>query len=225
MHREEREYNKLIEELEIQKAQLEVGVRGAQSAAKVMMEQNKTYAVSDSVVKNWFDGKSALWYTWARQFARDSQEPMAPIVTWPPTAIHELDKVVFTKNRNLPREFERMGNNKKAHLLLHGLLTNFICTEIFGSPWWVFKAMAYSLSAATQAPSDYVNTDRDSLGSGTGDPGKGVDRHSGPPPNTRVSQAAVFSNMGVHMDALYGALQEGKQSYLPSLPSSPAAHR
>ncbi|KAK3369989.1 hypothetical protein B0H63DRAFT_551948 [Podospora didyma] len=133
--RQETEYNERIIQLEKEKSEQAANVLDTQSAAKVLMEQNKSSALSDSEIERWFVGKEEAWYGWAKDFTNTNLSRLADISA---AALKGLAKFVALDGR-LPAEL--LAEKRAPYILLHGLVASFICQEAFSSPWWVFDAI------------------------------------------------------------------------------------
>jgi len=203
MRRQELAYNAKITQLEHENARHEKNIVGAQSAAKEMMEQNKSFAVSDSDVRTWFTGHEGAWYDWVKDFVYRRADVVANL---PAAAVKEFAGFVILENGQLPREL--LAETRAPYILLHGLLANFVCKEAFASPWWVFdaidefgpKAPPLPKRSAAGAPEDAEMTGTEGNG-GASDGVRGRDD---------------FESMKDHMETLYSLLQVSK--FTPPFP-------
>lgn len=132
----ELDLNNRIISLERTVEEQESRVRKAQTAAQVMTEQNKSFALSDSDVVAWFEDMATDVYTWARSYTCDDSQESSSI---PAEVWNSLGKFVVLDNGHLPEAL--VSNNDTACLLLQGMAMNYICVEAFSSPWWVFDAI------------------------------------------------------------------------------------
>ncbi|CVL05380.1 uncharacterized protein FMAN_10771 [Fusarium mangiferae] len=125
-----------IKRLENDKEAQEESIRRAQVAAQAMMEQCKTFASTDSEVEAWFKTNSDSWYDWAKSFAHKDPSNLTKL---PGDAWNDPSVFVALQDGRLPVGLA--ADQKLPYLLLQGMMTNFICSHAFGSPWWIFEAL------------------------------------------------------------------------------------
>ncbi|KAF3770179.1 hypothetical protein M406DRAFT_320240 [Cryphonectria parasitica EP155] len=151
-----------------------------------MMEQNRSFATSDSDIVQWFANRSSAWYGWAKDTApgnkqqcfnrpeEEIQELMAQLKTF----------MVLAADGKTPAELDR--EKKLPYILLHGMLANFICAEIFANPFSILDSVP-GLSASSNTGSAFKES-------------KDVDRKA---KQAAQSDLAVTSKV---VDSLYGYL-------------------
>ena len=113
----------------------------------VTIRSQKDLLLSDEQVTAWFATRASSWQAWVEDFVH--HDPMRIQSGIHPVQMLELCESVSTfvrlKDEGLPEELVN-GNGatgvKPAHLLLHGMLANFIISETLESPFWVFAALA-----------------------------------------------------------------------------------
>ncbi|KAK1830927.1 hypothetical protein QBC39DRAFT_101242 [Podospora conica] len=114
--------------------------------------------LSDGEVAEWFTKRTAAWDTWVGRFAHHDPERLQSLH---PVQLLEVCENVKTFVRlgddGLPEELlDRDGTNgiSAAHVLLHGMLANFIISETLESPFWVFSALSSNTteSSSTNGP-------------------------------------------------------------------------
>lgn len=102
------------------------------------MEQSKSFASGDNDVESWFQGNSAGWYQWAREFAHKDPSRLAAV---PDEGWNELTEFVVLRDGKLAEGL--VADPKMPCLLLQGMLANFICKHAFSTPWWMFDALSH----------------------------------------------------------------------------------
>ncbi|KAF5670342.1 P-loop containing protein [Fusarium circinatum] len=132
----ERNLDDKIKRLENDKEAREESIRRAQAAAQTMMEQCKTFASTDSEVEAWFKTNSDSWYDWAKSFSHRDPSSLTKL---PSGAWNDPNVFVTLQDGRLPVGLA--ADQKLPYLLLQGMLTNFVCSHAFGSPWWIFDAL------------------------------------------------------------------------------------
>ncbi|KAF5965229.1 hypothetical protein FBULB1_12330 [Fusarium bulbicola] len=132
----ERNLDDKIKRLENDKEAREESIRRAQAAAQTMMEQCKTFASTDSEVEAWFKTNSDSWYDWAKSFSHRDPSSLTKL---PSDAWNDPNVFVTLQDGRLPVGLA--ADQKLPYLLLQGMLTNFVCSHAFGSPWWIFDAL------------------------------------------------------------------------------------
>lgn len=134
----EAEYEAKIEGLERRLYDQQEAVESAKAAASLIMEQNRSFTLSDDEVSLWFNTRARSWYEWAKEAAhRDSD-----LVREKYEEIHaHLQKFVVEQNGDIPGVLWKAKPKRLPYLLLHGMVANFICTEIFKNPFWILEAL------------------------------------------------------------------------------------
>lgn len=204
--KQEDAYNDRIKQLERENARQEGSIYGAQTAAKAMMEQNKSFAESDSEVKAWFTGKEEAWYGWAKDFAH--KEP-SRLENLPAEAWDEFSRFVVLGGKALPLELK--GEKRTPYILLHGMLANFICDTAFSSPWWIFDANPELTPNFRKLLQPRWGDEAVEMTEATGD-----EENVGQEVKTGIDDKVmeILANLQItrlQMDTLYDVLKNGKQ--------------
>lgn len=134
----EAEHEAKIGSLERRLEEQQETVESAKAAASLIMEQNRSYALSDDEVTMWFNTRARGWYEWAKEAAHRDFD-----------LIHEkyedirAQSQIFVgeQNGDIPEELWRTKPKSIPYLLLHGMVSNFMCTEIFKNPFWILGAL------------------------------------------------------------------------------------
>lgn len=181
----------LTDQLEEQKK----NIVSAQSAAKTMLEQNRTFASSDSDVSHWFFLRSQTWYGWAKDYAKNSMNQVPePRSDEGRELLVQLEQFVKLQDGSLPTDLLR--EKKLPYILLHGLLANFVCSEIFAKPFSILDSFPQLfIGQDVRAPSKEVTQD-------DGETGKELEGEQ--------DTAVLISKMSDSVDHLYKFLSQGQ---------------
>lgn len=98
--------------------------------------------LSEEEISTWFDNKEVAWRHWANEFAHhDSTRLTTGLHPAQLSALCEgvCGFVQLTDDGKLPHDL-LTGGIEAARTLLHGMVANFICSEAFTTPFWVFDA-------------------------------------------------------------------------------------
>ncbi|KAL2169526.1 hypothetical protein VTG60DRAFT_5919 [Thermothelomyces hinnuleus] len=142
MVKKEDTFNARIRDLEARLAQKE------KSLSHTTLDRFPEAALNDTVITSWFATKTETWHEWVNDFVH--QEPNRVRFGLHPLQLRELCEGVkhfvrLTNKDELPNELLKLpgsDKNSTARVLLHGMLANFIISETFKSPFWVFDAIA-----------------------------------------------------------------------------------
>ncbi|KAK1830928.1 hypothetical protein QBC39DRAFT_331270 [Podospora conica] len=98
--------------------------------------------LTDDEIAGWFEQRDSTWYAWAESFAHRDPDRLTDGLH--PMQLLELHEgvsgfVQLTDDGKLPQDL-RSCDIDAARTLLHGMLANFIISEAFSSPYWVFDA-------------------------------------------------------------------------------------
>ncbi|KAK3326701.1 hypothetical protein B0H66DRAFT_167823 [Apodospora peruviana] len=114
--------------------------------------------VSDSQIIAWFAARGAAWRSWAEQYGyRDADRVQSGLH---PSQQKELAREVqgfvhLTETGALPEIILKNTSPSQsniAHVLLHGMLANFIVLEAFHSPFWIFDALSGAGDLGLESP-------------------------------------------------------------------------
>lgn len=134
----EAEYEAKIGSLERRLEEQQETVESAKAAASLIMEQNRSYALSDDEVTMWFNARARGWYEWAKEAAHREFD----LIREKYEDIRAQSQIFVTEqNGDIPEELWRTKPKSIPYLLLHGMVSNFICTEIFKNPFWILGAL------------------------------------------------------------------------------------
>ncbi|KAK4234095.1 hypothetical protein C8A03DRAFT_18939, partial [Achaetomium macrosporum] len=141
----EKVFEARIKDLELRLARQEAELM------RVALERTReTTALSDNAITSWFATKASAWRGWAEDFAH--QDPNRVRSGLHPLQLRELcegvkPSVRLTDKGELPEGLLTPTGNDGVHtaqVLLQGMLANFISSEVFKSPFWVFNAISVS---------------------------------------------------------------------------------
>lgn len=127
-----------IKELENRAAQQEEELQ--QYASPLL----NTSSLTDEEITKWLVIRSAAWQSWVEEFAH--LDPQRIQVGLHPSQLRELcgatSSFVRLEEGGLPRELFEGTGVEATHILLYGMLSNFVITETLQSPFWVFTALS-----------------------------------------------------------------------------------
>lgn len=144
-------YREELRKTEIQVRELEAKLRGLEQSQLSILEP----LLSDDEIQRWFEVQETAWHSWAQDFAH--RNPARLTTGLHPMQLQELSDtlcgfVQLTDEGKLPPDLWT-GGADAARTLLHGMLVNFICAEVFATPFWVFNAISPSVSESPAAMS------------------------------------------------------------------------
>lgn len=139
----EKLYEARIKDLETRLARQE------EELVRVAIDRSQESAWSDSTISAWLATKAATWREWVDDFAhRDANRVQSGLH---PLQLRELCDgvkhfVQLTDEEELPADLLTPATEglRTAHILLHGMLANFIMSETLRSPFWVFDVICPS---------------------------------------------------------------------------------
>lgn len=99
--------------------------------------------LTNAKINSWFRTRGNIWYEWADDYAH---RDLDRIINLDMIQQNELCRraatfVRLTDEGDLPSELLVNRRINPSQILLHGLLANFIATEIIASPRWIFAAL------------------------------------------------------------------------------------
>ncbi|KAG6365979.1 hypothetical protein INS49_000155 [Diaporthe citri] len=134
----EAEYGAKIGSLERRLYEQHETVESAKAAASLILEQNRSFTLSDDEVSRWLNTRARSWYEWAKEAAHRDFE----LVHEKYEEIHaHLKNFVVEQDGDIPEELWKTKPKRLPYPLLHGIVANFICTEIFKNPFWILDAL------------------------------------------------------------------------------------
>jgi hypothetical protein len=141
----EDEFRACIKDLESRLAQQE------EELSKVATSRTGETTLGDIDITSWLVTKGNTWREWAHEFAHPDPNRIRPGLH--PLHLRELcegveDFVRLTDDGEFPEELLAIsdGDFRPTQPLLHGMLANFIVSEILGSPFWVFDVISAEAS-------------------------------------------------------------------------------
>ncbi|TPX16454.1 uncharacterized protein E0L32_003748 [Thyridium curvatum] len=141
----EKAYEEKIDGLQRQLLQQSDDIESAKTAVTTFMDQNRSFTASDSDIQSWFEARARGWYEWAKDNAHHN---FSLIQSLPPEHAAELhqqcEEFARIENNEFPSCLLKHKISRVPYLLLHGLLANFICNEVFASPLWIVGACGFN---------------------------------------------------------------------------------
>lgn len=138
-------YEEKIDVLERQLLQQSDDIESAKAAVASFMDQNRSFAASDSEIQSCSEARARGWYGWAKDNAHRN---FSLVQGLPPEHAAELhtqcEEFARIENNQLPPRLLKHKISRVPYLLLHGLLANFICNEVFASPLWIVGACGFN---------------------------------------------------------------------------------
>ncbi|KAK4139019.1 hypothetical protein BT67DRAFT_30969 [Trichocladium antarcticum] len=147
----EKVYEARIKDLESRLARQE------EQLMRISLDRSREMVLSDNNIVSWLLAKGNTWRAWAEDFAHCGQNLVQSGLH--PSQLRELCEgvkhfVQLTENGELPDILLNPASSdgvQTAQALLHGMLANFMTSEILGSPFWVFDVISREL--ALESPS------------------------------------------------------------------------
>ncbi|KAK1756710.1 hypothetical protein QBC47DRAFT_168655 [Echria macrotheca] len=105
-----------------------------------------TMLMSDADVASWYETRAASWAAWVDEFVHSNPNRLDELHPIQQKEVYgNIQSFVrFTQDGKLPEPLagSSEGTFNTAHLLLNGMLNDFIVTETLTSPFWVFEALS-----------------------------------------------------------------------------------
>lgn len=123
--------------------------RQEEELMRIALERSTGTTLTDNAIMSWLSTKAGAWRAWAEDFSHRDQHRLQSGLH--PVQVLELCEgvkhfVQLTENGELPNELLTLSDAgdgvQVTQLLLHGMLSNFIISEILASPFWVFDVLS-----------------------------------------------------------------------------------
>jgi hypothetical protein len=144
MKAEAKNYEIKIKDLETNIEKQERIVREAQDAAIIMMKETRSYALDDDSIESRLRSSAKHWYNWAKDNAHRDINRILSLEDAESQTLRDAFRTFMAPDLDgLPPQL-RDGPDAKATpwILLHAMLANYICREIFARPFWILEAIS-----------------------------------------------------------------------------------
>lgn len=153
LSRKERAYEARIADLERQVSDQHADVESAKAAASKLMGQNRSFAASDSDIVMWFDTRAKAWYEWAKDAAYPNVQHFKDLSQAEAEEVKPLlSQFIAFRDGDFPMDLLDSKPNRIVYVLLHGILANFIASEIFKRPLWILEALQIARTVRLSEP-------------------------------------------------------------------------